>query len=608
MNWEIIYVLVVLALAIVSFAMERLTPDQTAAGVFGLLLIGGVLPWANKLPEPDTLLLVLSNPAPLTIAAMFVLSEGLKRCGAIEGIAGVLTQLTGLGYKRFLVVMIVVVAVISAFINNTPVVMVFLPVVLALARALNVPASKLLIPLSYASIFGGVCTLVGTSTNILASGILETNGYDPISMFELAAIGVPIFFAGTIYLVFIGQRLLPRRESLTAMLTEEERKEYIAEAYVQKGSPVAGKTPAEASLTPKKGVRVLEIIRHEVAIRVDPQKTILEEGDRLILSFRPSGFAHARSIEGVDFSADQTLGVETITAHEGSLVEGVIGPMSTIAGKTIKEISFRQRFRLVVVAIHRNGINLREKLEESPLRSGDTLLLMGTDRAIENLRRSDDILLLDRPSTPARNRAKQMPIVIGVVAAAILLATFNIIPIVAGAVIAVAFLFVTQILQPKEGYASVEWSILVLIYSMLALGMAMDATGASALLASGLSILGDLAPSPELQPFFVLAGLFLACSITTELLSNNAAVVLLTPLAFSLAASLGLDPRPFVIAVCIAASASFATPIGYQTNTYVYGVGGYRFLDFARVGLPLNFIYFAVGVFLIPRIWPFTAA
>lgn len=608
MSWETVYVLVVLLAALVSFILEKLTPDQTAIGVFGLILVGGLLPWAENLPSPDELLIVFSNPAPLTIAAMFILSEGLKRSGAIESIASPLTRLTGLGYKRFLGLMILAVAAISAFINNTPVVMVFLPVVLALARSLNVPASKLLIPLSYASIFGGVCTLVGTSTNILASGILESYGRPALGMFELAWVGLPILVAGTCYLVFFGHRLLPVREQLTSMLSDEERKEYIAEAYVQKGSSIVGKTVHDSGLTPKKGVRVLEIIRHEIAIRVDPKTTELHEGDRLILSFRPSGFAHARSLEGVNLSADESLGVETIAAHEGSLVEGVIGPMSSIVGKTIKEINFRQRFRLVVVAIHRNGINLREKLEETPLQFGDTLLLMGTDRAIENLRRSDDILLLDRPPTPAKSQRKSLPVVVGVVLTVIVLATFNLVPIVAGALVAVAFLFVTRLVKPKEGYASIEWSILVLIYSMLALGYAMDQTGASTLIAQGLANVATLAPSEELQPYLLLAALFLTCSILTEMLSNNAAVVLLAPIALTLGEVLGLDPRPFVIAVCVAASASFATPIGYQTNTYVYGVGGYKFTDFARVGLPLNLIYFAVGVVIIPWVWPFVAA
>jgi di/tricarboxylate transporter len=602
MSWEIVFVLVLVIGTVAAFLVEKIPVDQVAVTMFAALLFAGLSPFADKLPRVDELLTVFANPAPLTIAAMFILSAALDRCGVIERLASSLGRLADLGYRAFLLILILAVAAISAFINNTPVVMIFLPVVLSLARSLGVPASKLLIPLSYASIFGGTCTLVGTSTNILASGILEKAGEPPISMFELAAVGLPILLFAVAYLVLFGHRRLPERETLTSILSDEERKEFITEAFVPQGSPLAGKAVAETPLVKGRNVRVLEVVRDEVAVRVDPRRTVLEEGDRLVLACRPAGFAHARSIEGLDLR--DAKGLEMVSAHEGSIVEGVIGPKSPIVGRTIDDINFRQRYRVVVMAIHRRGVNLRREIDTVPLRFGDLLLLMGTDTAIDRLRSGGDILLLDRPRTPALSLRRKAPVVLATVAAVIAAATLNLVPIVAAAMMGVAVVFLAGVLKPKDGYDAIEWSILILIYCMLGLGLAMQTTGTADLVAQSLTAATDFAAEP-LKPYVALAMIYLVTMIMTEALSNNATVVLMTPIALSLGATLGVDPRPFVIATCIAASASFSTPIGYQTNTYVYGVGGYRFADFARVGLPLNALYFAASVLLIPRIWAF---
>jgi di/tricarboxylate transporter len=617
MTWEILFVLALLVFAIVSFLLEKLPVDQISITVFAALLLAGMLPFARTLPRvlgprsPDDplagsdpgLLSVFANPAPLTIAAMFVLSAALERVGVIETLASGLGKLTRLGYRRFLLVLIFFVAVISAFVNNTPVVMVFLPVVLSLSRSLGVPASKLLIPLSYASIFGGTCTLVGTSTNILASGILQDAGETPISMFELAAVGLPLLFVGAAYLAVFGHRLLPARETLTSILSEEERKEFLTEAFVQQGSPLAGKTVAESLLTQDRNVRVLEVIRDEVSMRVKARETVLEEGDRLVLACRPAGFAHARSIEGLDLKA--TKGLETVSAHEGSIVEGVIGPKSTIVGQSIRDVDFRQRYRVLVMAIHRRGANLRDDIDIIPLKFGDLLLMMGTDTAIDRLRSSDDILLLDYPRTPSQSMRKKTWIVLATVAAVIAAASLNLAPIVAAAIIGASVIFASGTLKTKDGYAAIEWSILFLIYGMLGLGLAMKTTGAADLVARSLTSLAGFGFPEAWAPYVMLALIYLTTMLMTETLSNNATVVLMAPIALSLGATLGVDSRPFVIATCIAASASFSTPIGYQTNTYVYGVGGYRFTDFARIGVPLNLLYFVASVLLIPWIWDF---
>ncbi len=605
MTWEIALIFVLLTLAIISFVLEKISSDLTAITLFTLILLAGLLPVAHTLPTTAMMLGVFANPAPVTVASMFIISAALEKCGAIEILAVLLEKLAGLGYRVFIFVMIFGVATASAFINNTPVVVMLLPVILSLSRKMGVPASKLLIPLSYASIFGGMCTLVGSSTNILASSIIEAAGEPPLSMFELASIGLPLLILGAIYLVLFGNRMLPVRETLTSILSEEERKEYITEAFVQQGSPAIGKSLIESGILKTGSARVLEIIRNQVALFTDLNKLVLQEGDRLILALRPSGVAHARTVEGINLAAEMGQGLETIAAHEGSIVEGVISPNSTITGKSVRDIHFRQRYRMIVLAIHRGSVNLREKFDQIALEFGDTLLMMGTDTAIEDLRRNDDILLLDRPATPAKSMRHKMPIVLSILVAIILAASFKLAPIAAATLTGVVALFLTGCLKPKEGYASIEWSLIFLIYGMLGVGIAMESTGAAVLLVKGLSSIVDVVFSDPLKPYVMLAMLYLCTTLLTEFLSNNATIVLMAPLALGIAETLGVDPRPFIIATAIASSASFSTPIGYQTNTFVYGVGGYRFADFCKIGLPLNLIYFTVSVVLIPRIWDF---
>lgn len=604
MSWEIIAVLVILFAALASFICEKVSVDVTAFSVFGALILISLLTGSEHWPTVQELVSVFANPAPLTIAAMFIISVALEKCGAIEMLAQRLGRMTKLPYVLFILALAVGVGGISAFINNTPVVVVFMPVIISLARKMGTPASKLLIPLSYLSIFGGICTLMGTSTNILMSGIIKDYGMASLGMFELTAVGLPLMLIGTLYLATFGPKILPVRETLTAILSEEERKEYITEAYVKAGSELDGQSFSESGLKKTRGIRLLEVIRDGVALRGELPKTVLRAGDRLVLSCRPNAIAKAREAAGIDFAGERGIDLEPISAHEGAIVEGVIGPMSSIVGKTIREINFRQRYRMVILAVHRRGRNVREKLETLPLDFGDTLLMMGTDKAIDNLHSSDDIILLDRPQLPAKDMRRRMPLVIGVIAAMIGFVTFAKVPIFSMAVLAVTIFFLTGTIKPKDAYAAIEWRILVLIYGMLALGLTLEDSGATDLATSQLVDLAGVFPE-NIQPLIMLAVVYLMTNILTELLSNNATVVLMAPIAVAIGAMLGVDPRPFVIAACVASSASFATPIGYQTNTYVYGVGGYRFGDFAKIGIPLNLLYFAGSMVIIPLFWKF---
>lgn len=605
MTWEIIFVFALLAFAIVSFIWERISADLTAVTVFGVLIFVSMLTKSDELPDLEALLNVFSNSAPLTIAAMFIVSGALERTGAIDLITSYLRRMVKLPYRFFMFIMVIGVAAVSAFINNTPVVIVLMPVVLTLSREMGIASSKLLIPLSYASIFGGTCTLLGTSTNLLASGILLDSGHAPIGMFELAAVGLPILACGSLYLVFFGNKLLPHRETLTSILSDEERKEFMTEAFVRAGSELKGQTALESGMLKGRGIRLLEIVRQGVAVKGDPKRTKLEVGDRLVLACRPSGVAEANSIKGISLHGQISAGLETIATDEGALVEGVVGPHATIAGKTLGEINFRQRFRMVVVAVHRKGHNQRDRLDSLRLQPGDTLLMMGSTKAINSLSSSEEIILLDRPRLPARSVRAKMPIAIAVTIGIVTMATLNLVPIVAAVSLGVALLMLTGCMKPKDAYASVEFSILMIIFGMLALGQAMDSTGASLMIAeSMIHFVQNFAPE-HLQNVLILAFVYIITSTFTEFLSNNAAIALMVPIALGIATTLGIDPRPLVVGACIAASASFATPIGYQTNTYVYGVGGYRFFDFTKVGLPLNIICFIVTVFVVPIFWSF---
>jgi len=596
MTWEIAFVLGLLLLTLLAFVWEKYPPDIIALSVFSTLLLSGVLPREKAMA-------VFANPAAITVAAMFVLSAALVKCGAVDYLTSWFSRTATLPYPLVIFLLVVTVAFISAWINNTPVVVVFVPVVLALARKMKQPASKFLIPLSYAAVLGGTCTLIGTSTNLVVNGILLDRGEPGLRMFELAWVGVPAAAIGALYLALAGKRLLPAREMLTSILSEEERREYLTEAFVPLKSPLIGKSLKAAGLISTRGFRVIEVVRDGVAITMDPDISPLCVSDRMVLSCRPSGIARARAMPGFDFTAE--AGLEQITAHEGVIFEAAVAPNSELIGRSIGELNFRQRFRVVVLAIHRGGQNVRHDVASLPLAIGDILLMMGTEQAINSLRQGDDLILFDRPPLPSFSLHRRIPLVIATIASVVLAETFGLIPIEIGAITGCVLMCLCGCLKTREAYAAIEWNLLFVIFGLLALGAAMQHTGAAAWLAQTIVSGTDHVVAGPYKPLALLACLYLVTMLLTEVLSNTAVAALMAPIALGLAAAAGLDPRPFIIAITFAASAAFATPIGYQTNTYVYGIGGYRFSDFIKIGVPLNFICFLVAMYVIPRVWAF---
>lgn len=598
MTWEIAFMLILLVAVLACFLLEKLPTELTALSAFALLLVLGLL-------DPDDAMAVFANAGPIAVGAMFVISAALDKGGAIEAIASAFQRLPQLSLYAVLPILILSVALLSAFINNTPVVVVFLPIVISLAHRMKIPASKLLIPLSYASIFGGTCTLIGTSTNIIVSSVGEQAGLRPFSMFELAAVGLPMLLMGTIYLTLLGPKLLPARETITGILTEEERREYIIEAFVQENSQLDGKPLGETLLKHRGKVRVLEVLRHGVRLISPIQETILRSGDRLLLAMSPSAVSRTQQTEGIDLLAGLGDGLGEINRSEGLIVEGVLGPDSDLIGRAINEINFRQRYRLIPMAVHRSGMNLRKDFDRVQLQYGDTLLLLGTREALDQLKGNEDILILDKPPVVMSERRRRLPVTLAVIAGVIACASTGILPIASAAIIGCVILLLAKCLTTREAYEAIHWPILFLIFAMLGVGAAMQSTGTSGWLAQQLIDGISLFVAEPWKPLALLAGTYLLTTTLTEVLSNNAAAILIGGVAVSMANTLGVDPRPFLIAIAMAASASFATPIGYQTNTYVYGVGGYRFYDFVKIGLPLNIFAFITAMLVIPIFWSF---
>ena len=575
-----------------GFVRERIPSDVVALLAMSALLLLGLL-------SVDDALDVFSNAAPITIGAMFVLSAALERTGVITGVGNVIVRLS----KRWsplgaIVLLMAVVIVLSAFMNNTPIVVILIPVAIRLAQSVGVSPSKLLMPLSFASIFGGMTTLIGTSTNLLVDGVVQNAGLEAFGIFEITGAGLCLALAGTLYMVVIGQWTLPDRDTLAALLPSSSSRRFVAQVLVPLDSALVGKTIKETGFSPDKGFTVIDVMRENRSRRDELASLTLEGGDRLVIRSPVSEMLTLREAGNVAIGATSTHAIEPVQATETRVMEGVVGPQSRLVGRPIIGAGLVRLYGVYAIAIHRRGENIGIGGKNIRFDIGDTVLVEGPPSGLRQM--FDDGMLSNLTETTERPiRRDKAPIAVGAVAFVMLLAAFGVMPIAGLALIAAAAVIAFGCLDHQEAYKSIQWEILMLIFGMLALGKALETTGAAALLVDTLA--GQIG---HLPPLVTLAVVYLITSALTEFVSNNATAILMTPIALGLAASLGVDARPFVVAVMFAASASFATPIGYQTNTLVYTAGGYKFTDFARVGLPMNLLFFAVSMLVIPMFWP----
>ena len=568
----------------VFFLREIFPTEVVAIAGAALMLIAGILPY-------DAALAVLSNPAPWTIASMFIIMGALVRTGALD----VLTRLAeryGRTHPRMAVTgVIAMVMAGSAVMNNTPVVVVMIPVFVQLSQTLGTKASKLLIPLSYAAIMGGSLTLIGTSTNLLVDGVARAEGLAPFGILEILPIGLVVCVWGLIYMGIFAPRLLPDRDSMANMLSDRSKMKFFTEAVIPPDSNLIGREVTGVQLFKREGVRLIDVVRGDESLRRRLQGVTLEVGDRVVL--------RTQMTELLSLQRDKSLKrVDQVSAVETTTVEVLITPGCRLVGRALGEVRLSRRDGVYVLAAPRRNQNIGRQLDELVVRVGDTLLLEGSPADIQRLAADMDMVDVSQPSARAFRRG-HAPIAIGALAGIVVLAALNVAPILLLAVVAVAVVLVTGCIDAEEAFSFVEGRLLALIFAMLAVGAGLQQTGAIEL------VVNALVPGlDQLPPSLVVFAVFLLTTTLTEIVSNNAVAVIMTPLAIGIATALGLDPRPLVVAVMIAASCAFATPIGYQTNTLVYGPGGYRFTDFLRIGIPLNLTLSVLVSAVIPLIWP----
>ena len=591
MTVEMLILSAIIMGAVILFALDIFPVDKVSALILSTLVI-------FRLVTPDEAIAGFGNAATVTVACMLALSYGIESTGGLHYLANKIVDLAGKSEFKILVSIVVAVGLLSAFINNTAAVALFLPLTIAVAREQRLDASKLLMPMSFAAIFAGTCTLIGTSTNLLVYSLALKHLDWRIGIFEFAYAGLIFSGAGILYLLLIGRRLIPSRRTGISLTEEYRLRHFVTELILGEDSPLIGKTIAEIEFREKHNVEVVEIIRGQKKLLPEAEETRLQAGDMLLTQGDPHTLMEFQRPYGALLKAltveDWDLEDENIV-----LVEAFISPGSQLVESTLKEINFRRTFKANALAIRSHGRTIREKIGKIRLEYGDSLLILTSREQLEELRRSPDFLVLEEVRVSFLRKDK-VYYAVGIFVGIIVLAVLDVLSIMEAAIIGTGGMVLTRCFRLRELYNHLSWQTLVMLACLIPLGTAMENTGLAGLIAG--KWVGQL---QDWGPAVVLSGIYLLTSLLTSIISNNATAVLMIPIALSTSLQLQVDPKPFVMAVMFAASASFMTPVGYQTNLFIFGPGGYKFTDFLRVGAPLNLLFWILASIMIPLFWPF---
>lgn len=593
MTAEIIIVLGLVVVAIVLFSTEKIPIDLTALLVMAFLMVSGIISVEEGVSG-------FSNDATVTIAALFVVSGALVRTGFAESVGNLLVGFfKRSGFWTGVLSMMVMIGIISAFINNTPVVAIFIPVMLRVADEINVSGSKLLMPLSFAAIFGGTCTLIGTSTNILVSSIVKSRGLEPFGMFEFTQLGIIFLFLGTTYMIFIGIRLIPERRKKEDLADSFGIREFISEIIILPGSSSAGKAIKDSPLVKDTGISIIEVHGEGKNVVLPRGDTVLNEGDVLVVTGDIETIKNLQERDEVAWKHEHKFTDADLATDDIVLIEAIISANSFLVGRSFKSTNFRNRYRGLAIGLRHGGKTITKKLGTTKLQAGDALLIEVKKENLAKFYESGDFVFINKIPVKSYKKKMMIPTLL-VLGAIIALPALEILPIVVTSVAGSVLLVLMGSINLEEAYKSIEWRVIFLLAGAITMGIALDRSGAAGLISDGLIYMtgGD-------NPYILVSLFYITTVILTAIMSNNATVALIIPIAIVTASNLGIDSRPLLIAVMFAASADFMTPIGYQTNTMIYSTGRYRFFDFVKVGGPLEFIFWLTATLLIPVFFPF---
>ena len=596
MTFEIVFVLALIVLAFILFVSEKFSLDVTALFILTILFTGGFLTVEEAISG-------FSNPAVITIALLFILSQGLQKTRILEYLIVRINKLVSQSRNLGLGVYLLTIAFASALMNNTAIVAVFMPVTIRLAHQYHMSPSKLLIPLSYAAIMGGTLTLVGTSTNLIVNAVYIENGGSPLGMFEFAKYGWITLLVGLIYVLWIAPKILPSRTVTSSLTQSYHMAGYLTEMKISEDSPLVGSTCQERNVNQSYDVIVLDIQRDGRLIAYNVGRQTLRAGDILFVKGSLESFLRMKEVEKVTLLTDEKLTQSELEQDDNILVECMVTDQSDVIGKTLREANFRKRFGAFILAIRREGLIIRKKIAHVVLHTYDTLLIYGGKRQISELEKSGKFILLGEMQADLV-KVRFWWISIVSIVLTVFLAAIGVLPILKGALISAVILMMFRVISPNEAYESIHWQVIVLIAALIPLGIVIQSSGTATYIANMIMQYVDTL-SPSIQPYVLFALVYFVTMVMTEVSSNTATAIIMTPIVIAITADMQFDPRPFIFGVCFAASASFSTPVGYQTNLMVYGPGGYRFSDYMKTGIPLALTFWILAILIIPTIWPF---